>query len=161
MSTALLRKSLTILLASIFLSACGGGGGGESNSSGSQPPTDSQAPDKNEPDTTNKPLGPANKSATLTWEAPTTNTDGSCLTNLQSFNINYGLSSGVYGHTDTLDSQAAACSSTGQQTTCGEVLNCSYMVENLSSASWYFAIQAVDSVGNISEPSEEGIKTIQ
>ena len=83
-------------------------------------------------------------SATVTWIAPTTNTDGSQLANLASYRIQYGRAS------DTLD-QSAPVSNPGLT---------SYTVENLSQGTWYFAIVAVNSAGTESDLSNLGMKTI-
>lgn len=71
------------------------------------------------------------KSATLTWTAPTERTDGAALTNLAGYRIYYGTSAAA------LNQQA-------------DVTNPSlttFVVENLSAGTWYFAATAVDSTG--------------
>ena len=83
-------------------------------------------------------------SATVIWTAPTTNSDGSTLTNLASYRIQYGRAS------DTLD-QSVAVSNAGLT---------SYTVETLSSGTWYFAVVAVNASGTESVLSNVGSKTI-
>ena len=61
--------------------------------------------------------------ATVTWTAPTTNTDGSPLTDLAGYRVVYGRAA------DTLD-QSAPVNNPGLT---------SYTVENLSQGTWYFA----------------------
>jgi hypothetical protein len=81
-------------------------------------------------------------SATLTWSAPTTNTDGTPLTDLAGYKIHYGTSAGSY--TKTID--------VGNVTT--------YTVNNLTSGTYYFAVTAYDTSGNESSYSNEAYKTI-
>ena len=99
--------------------------------------------------------------ALVTWEAPTAKIDGSCLSDLQSYRINYGLASSVYDSHQTVDAGSLSCVDTGKTDSCGQVKSCSYMVDNLGEASWYFAVQAVDSGGNVSDYTNEAIKTVQ
>ncbi len=77
------------------------------------------------------------QSITLAWDAPTENTDGSALTNLQGYEILYGTSSSAL-------TQKISINSTGQQ---------NYVVENLSSGTWYFEVIAINASGAQSGPS--------
>jgi hypothetical protein len=74
---------------------------------------------------------------TLSWSAPTENTNGSALTNLAGYIIYYGTSASAM--TQTID-----INTVGMLT---------YVVENLSAGSWYFQIVAVNSAGEQSTPS--------
>ena len=74
---------------------------------------------------------------TLSWSAPTENTNGSALTNLAGYIIYYGTSASAM--TQTID-----INTVGMLT---------YVVENLSAGSWYFQIVAVNSAGEQSGPS--------
>ena len=74
---------------------------------------------------------------TLSWSAPTENTNGSALTNLAGYIIYYGTSASAM--TKTID-----INTVGMLT---------YVVENLSAGSWYFQIVAVNSAGEQSGPS--------
>jgi ABC-type oligopeptide transport system substrate-binding subunit len=65
--------------------------------------------------------------ATLSWQAPTTNTDGAALTDLAGYRIYYGMNA------DDL-TQTVQLTSVGLQT---------YVIEDLGSGTWYFAIKAV------------------
>jgi hypothetical protein len=76
-------------------------------------------------------------SVTLSWEAPTTNTDGTPLTNLGGYTIYYGTSP---SHLD----QAIQIKSVGVQT---------YVIDDLASGNWYFAIMAVTTSGTESSLS--------
>ena len=74
---------------------------------------------------------------TLSWSAPTENTNGSALTNLAGYIIYYGTSASAM--TQTID-----INTVGMLT---------YVVDNLSAGSWYFQIVAVNSAGEQSTPS--------
>ncbi len=81
--------------------------------------------------------------AVLTWDPPTTNTDGSPLTDLGGYRIYYGVSSGNY--TQSID--------VGNVTT--------YQVTGLTDGvTYYFAVTAYDISGNESDYSNEVYKTI-
>jgi len=88
------------------------------------------------------PTGPG--SATLSWDAPTTTTQGVALTNLAGYRIYYGP------HTNEL-SQTVQVNGVGLQT---------YMIDNLGQGTWYFAIKAVTSTGVESPMSNVVSKTI-
>lgn len=82
--------------------------------------------------------------ATLSWQAPTTNTDGAALTDLAGYRIYYGSSAGNLNDTIPL-------TSVGLQT---------YVIDNLAAGTWYFAIRAVASTGAESALSDTVSKTI-
>jgi hypothetical protein len=106
---------------------------------------------------------PVDRNAHLQWDAPTTRTDDACLTgsDLTAYRISYGLAPDTY--TDTLEVavEDLSCTDTRTSSACGPVKTCSYTVENLGTASWYFAVQAVDGNGMASDFSNEAIKTIE
>lgn len=83
-------------------------------------------------------------SATLSWTPPTQNTDGSSLRNLAGYEVRYGRSADDLSQTVTLDNPS---------------LN-RYVVENLSSGIWYFAVVAVSGAGATSSLSNMASKTI-
>jgi hypothetical protein len=73
----------------------------------------------------------ANNRATVQWNAPTTNSDGTNLTNLAGFKLYYGKTAAA------LDQMVQIASPyTTQQ-----------VVENLASGTWYFAVSAVNAAG--------------
>ncbi len=76
-------------------------------------------------------------SATLSWTPPTENSDGSTLVNLAGYRI-------YYGQSPTQLSEQVVINSAGLST---------YVIENLSPATWYFAMTAVNSSGTESERS--------
>jgi len=82
--------------------------------------------------------------ATLSWDAPTTDTNGQPLTNLSGYRIYYGESKTALNETVNL-------TGTGLQT---------YVIDNLNTGTWYFAIKAVNSAGVESALSNVVSKTI-
>ncbi|MEO8019979.1 MAG: putative Ig domain-containing protein [Pseudomonadota bacterium] len=89
-------------------------------------------------------LALANGSATVSWSAPTENTDGSALTNLAGYRILYGTSA------DQLD-QSVSVSNPGLT---------NFVVDNLSIGTWYFAVVVVNSAGFESDLSNVATKII-
>ena len=86
----------------------------------------------------------ANGSATVSWSAPTQNTDGSALTNLAGFNIYYGTS-------------ATNLSQSVQITNPGLTI---YALGNLAPGTWYFAVNAYTAAGAESALSNIASKAI-
>jgi predicted phage tail protein len=82
--------------------------------------------------------------ATLSWEPPTENTDGTALTDLASYRILYGRSANNLSKTVQVSNPSVT----------------SYVVENLPSGKWYFAVVAVNNSGMSSTPSNVAAKTI-
>jgi hypothetical protein len=68
--------SAIFLISVLILGGCGGSGGGASSSGGG---------------------GGGAGTISLAWEAPTTNSDGTPLTDLAGYYVYYGTASGVYG----------------------------------------------------------------
>jgi hypothetical protein len=85
----------------------------------------------------------ASGSATLTWTAPTENTNGSALTNLAGYIINYGTSAGTL-------SEKVKITNPGIVT---------YLLSNLSPGTWYFSITAY-TASNESAQSEVASYTV-
>jgi hypothetical protein len=83
-------------------------------------------------------------SATLAWEPPTSREDGSPLTNLAGYKIFYGRMSGVYDYQIDIDNPGVS----------------TYVVEELVSGDWYFALAAYDSEGLESDRSNEVVRNI-
>jgi hypothetical protein len=96
--------------------------------------------------TTNNPqdLPVGNGVATLSWEAPTTTTTGSALTDLSGYHIYYGIDQNNL-------SESVSLNSVGIQT---------YVIDNLGTGTWYFAIKAVTAAGVESALSDVVSKTI-
>jgi len=74
-------------------------------------------------------------SVTLAWDAPTTNIDGSPLTNLAGYWLYYGTSSGVFTTNINI----------------GNVIT--YTISNLPYGTYYFAVKAYNSTNNYSDYS--------
>ena len=87
---------------------------------------------------------PVTGTATLSWNIPTQNTDGTPLTNLAGFHIYYGTSQ----------------SSLTQSVDIADAATTGFQITNLSSGTWYFAIKAYNSAGAESDLSNIGSKTI-
>ena len=84
-------------------------------------------------------------SVTLNWTPPTQNTDGTSLTNLAGYRIYAGTSASNL-------TQAAEIANPGVT---------SYLVENLTSGTWYFSVHVYNADGSESSPSNPVSKTIQ
>jgi hypothetical protein len=83
--------------------------------------------------------------ASLTWAAPTQNTDGTPITNLSGYVISYGTSATLLAQTVSITNPATT----------------SYTIQNLGSGTWYFAVSAAASDGTRSSLSTVVSKTIQ
>jgi hypothetical protein len=86
----------------------------------------------------------SNGRATLSWTAPTENTDGSALSNLSGYRIRYGTSAGALTQTILINNASVT----------------TYVVEDLAPATWYFAVTAVTSAGSESAYSNVANKAI-
>jgi hypothetical protein len=88
---------------------------------------------------------PGMGTATLSWVAPTQNSDGSALTDLAGYNIYYGTDSSALTQTIQVANGAAV----------------SYVVSGLASGTtWYFAVTSYTSSGQESAPSAISSKKI-
>jgi hypothetical protein len=83
-------------------------------------------------------------SATLSWQAPTTRTDGTPLTNLAGYRIRYGTALGSYNNVITIPNGGIT----------------SAVVSNLPPATYYFVASAYDTTGAESNNSSAVSKTI-
>jgi len=122
-SRGILAQTPSALVISMILAGCGGStesGGSVSDASSSSSSSAATA-----------------DSVTLSWSAPTENTNGSALTNLSGYVIYYGTSASAM--TQTID-----INTVGMLT---------YVVDNLSAGTWYFQIVAVNAAGDVSSPS--------
>lgn len=88
--------------------------------------------------------GVGTKGLALDWEAPSENTDGTPLTDLQGYKVHYGKATQSY-------SSAIDIKGSGVQ---------SYVVDNLPAGTYYFAITAVNSQGIESAYSSEVSATL-
>jgi hypothetical protein len=133
----------------IALSGCGGGssaGVGSASTAqaaavGTAPSTPVNPPASPPP----SPPPPASTGAvTLNWLPPTQNTDGTPLTNLSGYDINYGTQSHVYTQKVTVSNPGIA----------------TYVVDNLTPGKYYFSVTAVNSQGAESPLSSEVSTTV-
>jgi hypothetical protein len=86
----------------------------------------------------------ATGSADVSWTPPTTNTNGSTLTNLAGYTIYYGTST-------TALTQKVQVANIG-------VTN--YVISGLTSGTWYFVVTSYTTDGTESEPSNVVSKTV-
>lgn len=83
-------------------------------------------------------------SVTLSWTAPTQNADGSALADLAGFKLKYGPSASELSQTVDISNPS---------------LN-SYVLSDLSSGTWYFAMVALNKAGQESDPSNVVSKSV-
>lgn len=86
----------------------------------------------------------ASGAATLSWLPPTENTDGSALTNLAGYEVRYGRDRNNLSNSVRIDDPSVTV----------------YVIENLTSGTWYFAVAAINSQGIASELSNIASTTI-
>jgi hypothetical protein len=84
-------------------------------------------------------------SATVSWLPPTTNTNGTSLSNLAGYRVRYGTSASSLTKTVQLANPGLS----------------RYMITNLSPGTWYFGVQAYTSTGTESALSKLASKTIR
>ena len=96
------------------------------------------------PGTATPSMNSAGRTATLSWEAPTANTNGTPLTDLTGYRIYYGSSP------EDL-SQSVKIDTIGLQT---------YVIDDLEPGTWYFAVRALAGDGTESPLSDVVVKTI-
>jgi hypothetical protein len=90
-------------------------------------------------------INTANGAATLTWTPPSTNTDGSALTDLAGYRIYWGTAqNGPYPNSEVVPSNAGATA----------------VIDQLTPATWYFVVTAYDVSGNESVYSNVASKTV-
>lgn len=75
--------------------------------------------------------GTSSGAATLSWTPPTRNTNGTTLTNLAGYRIYYGTSPSTLTRTVTVNNAGVT----------------RYVIEDLSAATWYFAVRAYTTTG--------------
>jgi hypothetical protein len=87
----------------------------------------------------------ATGSVTLNWTSPTQNTDGTPLSNLAGYKIYWGTSQGSYPNSVTLNNPGLA----------------TYVVDQLTPATWFFVATAINSQGVESALSGAVSKLVQ
>ena len=140
-----LFAALSVITLLVTLSGCGGGASEDTNNGGGSGGGGG---------------GGGSSSADLAWEAPVTNTDGSCLQDLSGYRVHYGTASGNYPYVETVMVNAVSCTNTGRVAACGNIQTCTYTVRGLSTGQWFFAVTAFNAAGDRSTYSNEASKTI-
>lgn len=87
----------------------------------------------------------ATSSVTLSWTPPTQNTDGSTLTNLAGYKVYWGTTQGSYPNSVTLNNPGLT----------------SYVITQLTPATWYFTMTALNAQGIESALSNAASKMVQ
>ena len=142
-----------LALMSAALSGCGGGssssgvtptaGSSQGAASGTASPATGSATSTPQPAPAPAPApapgATTSTNATLAWEPPTQNSDGSTLTDLVGYKIHYGTASQNYTATMALDNPGLT----------------RYVVDNLPAGKYYFAVAAYNSKGIESTLSNE------
>ncbi|MGH7106724.1 MAG: fibronectin type III domain-containing protein [Acetobacteraceae bacterium] len=137
----LVRVVFGLVAAGMLLSGCGSSDSSTSSAStSSAPPPQASTSTASQGSNSSTPTG----SASLSWTAPTLNTNGSALTDLAGFHIHYGTSAASL--IQEVDVQNAGTES--------------YTVSGLGAGTWYFAISAYTTDGVESGMSTVGSKTI-
>ena len=126
------RKNSYLVLVLLFLVSLFAGCAGGGSSSAPTPATSDTVSDK----------GGGSGTFALAWAGPTTNTDGSPLTDLAGYKVHYGTVSGSYANTVDVGT-ASACS-----------------VNSLSPGTYYISVTAYNKEGAESGYSNEVTKTI-
>ena len=89
-------------------------------------------------------LSTAGSSATLTWQPPVLNTDGTALTDLSAFKVYWGSKQGTYPYSARIASSSAR----------------SHTVTGLGTGTWYFVVTALNTSGVESQRSNVWHKTV-
>lgn len=122
-----------LLLASTLVTGCNGtGAAGNSAAVASTGPAKSISgrPSRTGP-TSGSPPATAHESVDVTWTAPTTNTNGTALTNLAGYTIHYGTSRSALIQSVNVQNAGAT----------------DYVVQGLTGGTWYFAVTSYTNSG--------------
>ncbi len=87
----------------------------------------------------------SNGGATLSWTAPTSNTDGTALSNLAGYRISYGTNASALTQTVQIANPSVT----------------TYSLSSLSPGTYYFAVRAYTSNGTESSNSNVSSKVVQ
>ena len=141
----------SLVLASTLLGGCNHT---DSGSAAAQPTATTQTgsvstqPGSTQPGSTqvstSSPATKAARSVEVSWSAPTTNTNGSALTDLAGYRVYYGTSPGALSQSADVPSAGAV----------------SYIVRGLGAGTWYFAVAAYTNTGLESTYSSVVSRTI-
>jgi hypothetical protein len=135
----------TLLSAALLLAGCGDDVGVSPASATSTATATSAAPPATSaPTSPAPPASPKTGSATLSWTAPTENTNGTPVTDLAGYHIYYGTTEGAWTSTITVL----------------EATETSYVVSGLAPGTYYFTVVAFNTAGDDSPESNVASKTI-
>lgn len=134
-----MTKQFIVVLALLSSLAVIGGCGAGGSSAPSTPGDISGSPATDGPAT---PFQTGSGTAALDWDAPTTNVDGTPLTDLAGYRIHIGASSGTYTSSINVGNVTA------------------YSMNNLVPGTYYFVVTAYNTNGIESSYSNEADKTI-
>lgn len=170
---------LSIFLASLSIVGCGGGsttvtsygttsdsqndggsssGGGQDNGGGSQDNGGSSQDNGGSSQDVPPVIDISGAgSATVNWDAPNTDIDGTCTTDLAGYMIHVGDNPGSYGYTIDVAGSNLACTVTSSSNACGFITSCSYTIDNIAETTWYMSIQAYDYDNNAGPYSNEAV----
>lgn len=118
---SLLVCAAAIASTSLLLAGCGGGGSGVTTAAATAPPP----PVSGGSSPTTPPVSATGR-VTISWDAPTQNSDGTPLTNLSGYEIVYGQSATNLNQSVSVDDATAT----------------TYTISNLASGTWYFGVKA-------------------
>jgi hypothetical protein len=134
-------RLLGVLVIAAALVACGGGGTSATTSASGAPAAITSG-------TQQPPVAPlpssSSSNATLSWTAPTENTDGSVLANLGGYVIHYGTAPNDLTSSITISNPGLT----------------TYVVDNLAAGTYYFTLSATTTTGVQSVASNEASVTI-
>jgi hypothetical protein len=129
-----------LLMASALLAGCN-----QTSTAGSQAaPAAATTPSSGAQSGSGGTVSSTQKSADVSWTPPTTNTNGSALTDLAGYRIYYGTSPGKLTQSIQVANAGAI----------------DYVVQGLTSGTWYFAVSAYTNTGLQSTLSAVASKTI-
>jgi hypothetical protein len=89
--------------------------------------------------------GTVTGAATVSWSPPTTNNNGTALTNLAGYRISYGKTASTLTTTVTVSNPGVT----------------NYVIENLAAGTWYFGVKSYTSAGTESALSNIASKTVK
>jgi|GEM_PF-6701530 len=97
----------------------------------------------------------------LAWNVPTTNSDGTTLSDLAGYELSFGTSPGNYSRKILipLRDKSLDCNGSGHDQESDIVKRCNYTVTGLREGNYYFVISAYNSRGEKSMNSNEVMKT--
>jgi hypothetical protein len=137
----------SLLMASALLAGCNQTGTASTQAAqaaATTPSSGAQSPSGTAPSGSGGTVSTSQKSADVSWTPPTTNTNGSALTDLAGYRIYYGTSPSQLTYSIQVANAGAY----------------DYVVQGLTAGTWYFAVSAYTNTGLQSALSAVASKTI-